>query len=264
MTPESPILSSLQQLLLQSLRMLHTLLIEPLALYVHNAARLTIVPYGDLHYLPFNLLYDGTSYLIDRYEVVLLPVAGLITRASPQRKANRARVLAYSENGKFPNILAEAEAIRETIPADVYTEADAQQFQLAQPPVQILHVAAHGRQRVDYPEFSSIQLADGLVYTDDLLQYDLSYELVVFSGCETGRAQVTAGDELIGLGRSILYAGAGAFVASLYSVEDAHTVTLIRAFYSALQRGLVSLPRCVPLNNLRGKGCIRLSGGRFN
>jgi CHAT domain-containing protein len=49
-----------------------------------------------------------------------------------------------------------------------------------------------------------LALADGQLYADDLWQHDLSYELVTLSACETGRAHVVAGDELVGLGPGLL------------------------------------------------------------
>jgi CHAT domain-containing protein len=104
-------------------------------------------------------------------------------------------------------------------------------------PGAVLHIAAHGQHRIDQPDFSYIQIGDGQLLTDDLLQYDLSYELVTLSACETGRANVAAGDELIGLGRGFLYAGAGSLIASLWRVDDAITVEWMDTFYSGLQAG---------------------------
>jgi CHAT domain-containing protein len=100
-----------------------------------------------------------------------------------------------------------------------------------------LHIAAHGEHRLEQPDLSYIQLADGQLYTDDVLQQDLSYELVTLSGCETGRASVAAGDELIGLGRGFLYAGAGALVASLWQVVDTSAVVLMEHMYRELLSG---------------------------
>jgi CHAT domain-containing protein len=104
-------------------------------------------------------------------------------------------------------------------------------------PTQILHIAAHGQHRLDQPDLSYLYLADGQLYADDLLQHDLSYELVTLSACETGRANVAASDELIGLGRGFLYAGAGALLASLWRVADASTMRLMEHMYEALGTG---------------------------
>jgi CHAT domain-containing protein len=103
--------------------------------------------------------------------------------------------------------------------------------------VQILHIAAHGEYRLDQPDLSYIKLADGQLYADDLLQQDLSYELVTLSACETGRANVAGGDELIGLGRGVLYAGAGALIGSLWHVTDELAVALMEHMYDALCAG---------------------------
>ena len=115
-------------------------------------------------------------------------------------------------------------------------EQNASRTALQARPVQILHLAAHGEHRLDQPDLSYIQLVDGQLYTDDLLQHDLSYELVTLSACETGRANVVPGDELIGLGRGFLYAGAGALITSLWRVPDTSTLALMERVYSALQR----------------------------
>ena len=99
------------------------------------------------------------------------------------------------------------------------------------------HRAQRGGDRLDQPDLSYLQLADGQLYADDLLQQDLSYELVTLSACETGRANVASDDELIGLGRGFLYAGAGALILSLWQVADATTVRLMERVYRALQAG---------------------------
>src|SRR5262245_21596145 len=104
-------------------------------------------------------------------------------------------------------------------------------------PTQILHIATHGEHRLDQPDLSYLQLADGQLYADDMLQRDMSYELVTLSACETGRANIAAGDELIGLGRGFLYAGAGALLVSLWQVADTSTLYFMERMYKALHGG---------------------------
>jgi CHAT domain-containing protein len=116
-------------------------------------------------------------------------------------------------------------------------EGEADRRALQTQPAQILHIAAHGEHRLDQPDLSYLQLADGQLYADDMLQNDMSYELVTLSGCETGRASVAASDELIGLGRGFLYAGAGALLASLWQVADSSTLHFMERMYEALHAG---------------------------
>lgn len=217
------------------LQQLHSALIDPLK-RMASGKRLLIVPYGALHYLPFHLLYDGSTYLIERHEISILPAAGLALQRSPRRRPG-ARVIAHSWEGRLPDTQREAKIVLDRFGGSLHAEEAATRTVFESPPVQILHVAAHGKYRLDQPDLSYIRLADGQLYADDLLQQDLSYELVTLSACETGRANVSGGDELIGLGRGFLYAGAGALVLSQWRVPDEMTVHLMDEMYRVLQSG---------------------------
>ena len=234
--PDASVARGLANLARRILQRLHAALLAPLASRLQGRRRLVVVPYGSLHYLPFHLLHGEAGYLIEQCEVVVLPAAGLATRRSPVRPAG-ALALAHSWGGRLPQTLAEARTVRRLFGGDLCAEEQASRAMLRVQPAQVLHIAAHGEHRLDQPDLSYIQLADGQLYTDDLLQHDLSYELVTLSACETGRANVAAGDELIGLGRGFLYAGAGALITSLWRVADDSTVALMERFYGALQRG---------------------------
>ena len=147
--------------------------------------QLIIVPYGMLHYLPFNLLYTGDDYLVDCYEIAIYPQAGLLMQAAPQRSGGM-RLLAHSLDGTLPGVLQEADLLMDIVPVEAYTDDSATRDQLDQEPLQVLHLGTHGEHRLDQPDLSYIRLANSQVYTDDLLQHDLSYELVTLSACETG------------------------------------------------------------------------------
>jgi CHAT domain-containing protein len=216
---------------------LHDLLIAPLASRLHGHTRLLVVPYGALHYLPFHLLHTGTTYLIEQHELVILPAAGLLPQRGPRREPG-ALVLAHSSDGQLPQTLVEAEVVHQLMGGHMLCEGSVCRPVLETPPRQVLHIAVHGEQRLDQPDLSYLHLADGQLYADDLWQHDLSYELVTLSACETGRARVAAGDELIGLGQGLLYAGAGAVISSLWRVRDDSVVQLMEHLYSALRSGV--------------------------
>lgn len=226
----------LVQLAHRILKRLHSLLIEPLVLSQFSPNKLVIVPYGVLHYLPFNILYDGSTYLIENHEIVILPAAGLVARPTIKRDPG-ALILANSWEGRLPHTLAEAQMVQRLFSGTLYSGEAANRAALQMTPTQILHIAAHGEHRLDQPDLSYLQLADGQLYADDTLQQDMSYELVTLSACETGRANVSASDELIGLGRGFLYAGAGALLVSMWHVPDISTLYFMERFYKALSRG---------------------------
>jgi CHAT domain-containing protein len=236
LTPESKAANNLKKLGLRILQRLYKILIEPLASRGAGKRRWVIVPYGALHYLPFHLLHDGTRYLFERRETVILPAAGLLTHSTPKGRVG-ALILAHSWEGRLLHTITEGQVLQRLLGGSLLVEKQAGREALKAPPAQILHLSAHGQYRLDQPDLSYIQLSDGQLYADDLLQQDMSYELVTLSACETGRANVAGGEELIGLGRGFMYAGAGALVLSLWPVADRISVRLMEIMYQGLKNG---------------------------
>ncbi len=234
--PDAPAVLPLALAARRIAQRLYHLLFQPLADHLQGRRRLVIVPYGPLHYLPFHLLHTGVAYLAEQYEIVILPAAALLSRRVPQRSGG-ARVLVHSHHGRLPQTLIEGQSVQRIFGGEIYHDEAANRRALEAAPSQILHIAAHGEHRLDNPDLSYIELADGQLYTDDLLQQDMSYELVTLSACETGRARVALSDELIGLGRGFLYAGAGALIVSLWQIVDARVVVFMEQLYSALYEG---------------------------
>jgi CHAT domain-containing protein len=85
--------------------------------------------------------------------------------------------------------------------------------------------------------FSALYLHDGTLTVERAEELRLRRGIVVLSGCETGLAQEAIGDELVGLVRAFLIAGAARVVASLWPVDDAVTAQMMAAFYGALRAG---------------------------
>ena len=98
-----------------------------------------------------------------------------------------------------------------------------------------VHIATHGRFRQDNPMFSSISLGDSHLNLFDLYQLSLPCELVTLSGCGTGLNMVVGGDELLGLVRGLLYAGAQGVLVTLWDVNDQSTAEFMELFYEALK-----------------------------
>ena len=98
-----------------------------------------------------------------------------------------------------------------------------------------VHIATHGLFRRDNPMFSSIRLGSGPLSVIDLYQLRLSAELVTLSGCGTGLNAIVGGDELVGLARGLLYAGARAVLLTLWDAYDTSTADFMGAFYRHLQ-----------------------------
>ncbi|MBZ0266766.1 CHAT domain-containing protein, partial [bacterium] len=111
-------------------------------------------------------------------------------------------------------------------------------FRREAPDADVIHLATHGLFRPDDSTFSSVLLSDGWMSVHDIYGLRLKASLVCLSACQTGRSWIGAGDEIMGLTRGFLHAGAGALLVSLWSVDDAATADLMVAFYEAARAGV--------------------------
>jgi CHAT domain-containing protein len=98
-----------------------------------------------------------------------------------------------------------------------------------------VHIATHGYFRQDNPMFSAIGLGDSQLNLFDLYQLNLPAELVTLSGCGTGLNVVVGGDELLGLKRGLLYAGAEGVLLTLWDVNDQSTAEFMKLFYTRMK-----------------------------
>lgn len=147
--------------------------------------------------------------------------------------------MAHTNRGRLPAVLAEARAVAALLPSELYVEDEATRATLVRAAARhrVIHLAAHGEARLDNPTFAHIQLADGQLSTVDVFNLPLQGTLVTLSACETGQSVVTGGDELIGLSRGFLYAGASTLVQSLWRVKDHTTAQMMTHFYGEICAG---------------------------
>jgi CHAT domain-containing protein len=235
------------------LSQLYTMIFAPVEAAI-GGERLIIIPHGALHYVPFHALHDGNNYLIERFEISYAPSATVLklcrTRGSSAAtsearpgggsKGDRLVALGLAEPGT-PNIEAEIAEVAALFPNSVtLTNERATRenlFEVA-PGAKFLHLASHGYFRRDNPMFSFLKLADANLHFYNLLDLKLRAEMVTLSACHTGVNKVFPGDELHGLVRGFLYAGAPSVVASLWAVSDRSTAEFMRELYSHIRAGL--------------------------
>jgi CHAT domain-containing protein len=86
--------------------------------------------------------------------------------------------------------------------------------------------------------FSGFKLSDGWVTALDLFSITCQTNLVTLSGCKSGMSQVSGSDDLLGLMRGFLYAGARSLMLSLWNIDDECTSKLMNRFYDAWQGGV--------------------------
>jgi tetratricopeptide (TPR) repeat protein len=231
-----------QQQLLEAanehLREFYRQLIAPIERHL-KAAHLIIAPHGFLHYLPFHALFDGERYLGERFSISYTPSASVYYLCSTKNAPPTAGALVLGvPDPSAPYILDEVEAVASVLAnAEVFTGAEATLEVLREkgPQCRFVHIATHGWFRRDNPMFSSISLGNSRLSLFDLYQLDLPSELVTLSGCGTGLNVVVGGDELLGLVRGLLYAGAQGVLVTLWDVNDQSTAEFMKLFYERLK-----------------------------
>lgn len=211
--------------------------------------RLGIIPHDILHYVPFNALNSGEKYLIEEYPVFFSPSASVFKYAFDKARLKGSRVIAFGNPDlgesayNLPYAQKEVESIAVLYPGTkIYTGKEAVK-RIARNETagyDILHFATHAEFSEIDPLYSSIRLAregkdDGRLDVTEIFSMDINPYLVTLSACETGLGAVTSGDEIIGMNRAFIYAGAPSVISSLWSVSDISTAQLMEAFYRGLK-----------------------------
>ena len=202
--------------------------------------------------MPFHALHNGSRFLIEDFQINYLPASSVLQHLSAcgyeLKESSRGScafashplVFGYSGNGHLKHALDESRIVAELLGGYCYLENEATISRLIElaPGSPVIHLATHGKSRLDAPNFSYVRLADGQLNAIDAFNLNLEgCELVTLSGCETGLALSGGGDEQLGLGRAFLAAGANSLVMSLWSVEDQATNELMQLFYQNLLNG---------------------------
>lgn len=232
---------------LQWSRKLYSQLIEPVSNFI-SGKRLTVVPHGQLHYLPFSALNDGKEYLVKRYEVRSLPSATVLRYLRKKSLSSNAPVLILGnpdlQDPRYDLKFSQEEvvSISEQFPnSTVLLRGDATESYIKQKGAKfnILHFASHGTFNDEKPLESALLLApdnqnDGLLTVGELFGLQFDADLVTLSACDTGLGQIAGGDDVVGFTRGFFYAGTSTIVSSLWKVDDQATKELMVQFYEKI------------------------------
>lgn len=235
------------------LQALYRLVWAPLLPLLQGCTRAVVVPHRQLHYLPFGALHDGSHWLLEKMDIELTPSAAVWLAGVRARRAGQnteaavvpERLLALGNGvAQLPHVAAELKAVaaaygdRALCLHDGAATAQALRQGVQGPDApDVLHLACHGEFRADSPAFSALRLADGPLSLHELSQLQMDTRLVVLSACETGQSRLAPGDELLGLVRGFMLAGARQVLATLWAVDDEATAQLMGGFHERLARG---------------------------
>ncbi|MFI5472697.1 CHAT domain-containing protein [Streptomyces cacaoi] len=222
-------------------------LIEPVLGRLDDDDDVYVVPHGLLHRLPLNAVRvsDGER-LVDRHPVVYSPSASVLRYCRANRRTDRrtAVVVGDSSSGSALTFAdAQAHQITQLFTTEVLSGPAAshaglrKRFAAGSRPPALLHVNAHGVFDAAHPMRSGLELPGGRLTAQEMLELDLTGTFVTLAACSSGASATHPGDELLGLVRSLFYAGAPAMLATLWTVDELATAMMLGEFYRLLAEG---------------------------
>jgi CHAT domain-containing protein/tetratricopeptide (TPR) repeat protein len=225
----------------------------------YGATNLMIYLDGLLRYIALPVLWDGETYLVQRYRMALFTHSSLkIVERKPDEK-RKILALGASRGGKnfdpLPNVKEEIKGIVNNkekgfngiIPGKAFLDEDftketfVNQLRTAAYP--LVHISSHFQFNKGDETKSHLLMGDGsLMNLKEIREQKGLFnrvELLMLSACETGRGDAD-GREIDGFGELAQQSGAQSVVASLWKVTDESTKDLMVKFYRILKEGNVT------------------------
>jgi CHAT domain-containing protein len=222
-------------------RELFLYLIQP-ALQWIKSDRLIIIPHDDLHYIPFQVLTDPATgrALGERFAISYAPSATVLLRLKKSESLGSGRLLAAARS----SLAGEVKAISNLYPGRSRMHerlVTKDELKRAVSGYDLIHLSVHGNFFGEEPLLSYLELQpgendDGRLTAAEMFGLQLqNARLVVLSACETGQAEATRANEVIGMTRALLYAGANSLVLSSWRVDIQATALWMETFYREAQ-----------------------------
>lgn len=220
-------------------------LVQPALAWI-KAERLVIIPHDELHGLSFQALLNPADgrFLGEHLQLSYAPSATVLLRIKPAGAIGEGNLLAIADPDieAAPKEVAAIAALYagrgKVIDAELAQETDVKTLVAG---YDVVHLSVHGKFDASEPLFSYLKLRagkqdDGKLTAAEMFGLPLEKaRVVVLSACETGKAEVTRGDEVIGMTRALLYAGAASLILSQWEVDSDSTALWMQTFYRAAQ-----------------------------
>jgi len=232
---------------------LYKALLQPASALLRGKTSLIVVPDGVLWQVPFQTLEkpDG-SYMAESAAIDYVPSLTVLfaLKSVAQAPSATRRLLAMGNpGGETQEQADEALALQQLYGAKnsrafIGKAATPVQFRQNSASFDVVHIAAHGVFNDREPMASHMLLAStdgkpeaGWLRAREIQEMKLRAELVVFSGCETGRGSFEDGEGLLGMSWAVLAAGAHGSLASAWRVEASSTTQMMLAFHREMLHG---------------------------
>ena len=211
-------------------------IILPTHVLAKNVEHIYIVPDNQIGGLPFASLRFDNKFLVETYSFSLIPNLSLLDRDRVDRimgEESWDTVVAGDPLGDLPAAKFEAEFVAKLFNSSAITGEQVTLSSLTQNArPELLHLATHSGVNNLGPW---IQVADKKISGFELVNSGISPKLTVLASCASGAPQ----DRYLwgSLGGQFLSSGTATVLASLWSVEDEVTQSIIADFYRFYTEG---------------------------
>ncbi|HEX2573901.1 MAG TPA: CHAT domain-containing protein [Polyangia bacterium] len=230
-------------------RALYSILFGPIEAELAHVPRITIIPHGPLHELPFAALVDSEGQrLIERWSVAIAPSLSALALLRDRETARQQHAagappflaLAAGRGVSLPDQLVANVATRLGAPQAVsYSQTTTYDFYREQAgAARHLLLSTHGyatpNDRVlTYLEINPSPTHDRRLSALEVVQIPLQAELVTLAACSTAAGAAQLSDERLDLTRAFLLAGASAVLATRWQVPaNDETYRFLDKFYA--------------------------------
>ncbi len=231
-------------------RRLAEILLDPVFGAGGPPSRLVVVGHGALHHLPFaTLVLEDGGLLVERCALVQAGSLSLLGRTI-DRESPTGEGLVFADplhpgTAQLDFAGLEAQSVAhstrgvEVLSGALASEAALKEDRRARA---FRHFSCHALHDPRGQVGSGLLLSpgegeDGRLDAGEIVALDLPTGIVMLSACETGLGRIGPGDELAGLPRAFVAAGARSVISSLWKVEDLATAVLVKHFYRRLEAG---------------------------
>jgi CHAT domain-containing protein len=220
-------------------------LIQPVLKWI-TTDHVVIIAHEDLHYIPFQVFRNPSDkvYVGERFQLSYAPNATILTALEKRPNINKETLLAAAD----PDIIDAPDEVDTIADFYPYRHKVVNEFLVKESDLKkwvsdytIVHLSVHGKFRAEEPLLSSLKLRkgdgdDGRLTAAEIfgLPLEKTY-LVVLSACETGISEATHANEILGMMRALIYAGADALILSQWKVDSASTALWMETFYREAQ-----------------------------
>ncbi len=230
---------------------LYEIVLRPIEERIGVYSTLVIVPWEQLYYVPFSAfeVRAGEPLGADK-NIVIIPSADVLRYLKGKRASNRSSALVLGNPVTAEVPLREAEIEARAVAgafesAELLLREDAAETALKawNCHADVVHFACHGILDERFPQLSRLLLTadeknDGRLEMHEI--YNLDWQgvsLVTLSTCNSGRGELAAGSDVIGLTRGFMFAGAPSVLATLWEVDDESTRLFMEEFYRQYTSG---------------------------